>query len=195
MLNSEPCASCDEAEISPPINSTSCLVIAMPSPVPPYLRVVDLSACSNRLNKLEAEDTLVAIMRFSSGALGTIEATTAARPEDFEASLSVVGETGMALIGGIALNKVKTWEFIEPTEEDKRASEQYSQEVETGYGISHGPLLQQVIDSLRNDCITPPVSASDAIQTTRFVHAIYRSDELQGWVSLSDNPISTRLGQ
>lgn len=150
---------------------------------------------SNRLNQLEAEDTLVAIMRFSNGALGTIEATTAARPEDFEASLSVVGEKGMALIGGIALNKVKTWEFIEPTEEDKRVPKQYSQEVETGYGISHGPLLQKVIDSLRNDCITPPVSASDSIQTTRFVHAIYRSDELQDWVSLNDNPISTRLGQ
>jgi predicted dehydrogenase len=158
--------------------------------------IVSVSATiSNRLNKLEAEDTLVAIMRFSNGALGTIEATTAARPEDFEASLSVVGEKGMALIGGIALNKVKTWEFIEPTEEDKRVPEKYSQEVKTGYGISHGPLLQKVIDSLRNDCITPPISASDSIQTTRFVHAIYRSDELQGWVSLSDNPISTRLGQ
>lgn len=150
---------------------------------------------SNRLNKLEAEDTLVAIMRFTNGALGTIEATTAARPEDFEASLSVVGEKGMALIGGIALNKVETWEFIESTEEDKRVPEQSSQEVETGYGISHGPLLQKMIDSLRNDCVTPPVSASDSIQTTRFVHALYRSDELQGWVHLKDNPISTRLGK
>ena len=64
---------------------------------------------TNRLNNLEAEDTLVAIMKFESGALGTIEATTAARPEDFEASLSVVGEKGMVLVGGIALNKIETW--------------------------------------------------------------------------------------
>ena len=42
---------------------------------------------SNQLNDLEAEDTLVAIMKFENGALGTIEATTAARPEDFAASL------------------------------------------------------------------------------------------------------------
>ena len=60
---------------------------------------------TNRLNNLEAEDTLVSIMKFENGALGTIEATTAARPEDFEASLSVVGENGMVLVGGIALNK------------------------------------------------------------------------------------------
>jgi len=150
---------------------------------------------SNRLNKLEAEDTLVAIMRFSNGALGTIEATTAARPKDFEASLSVVGEKGMVLIGGIALNKVETWEFVNSTEADKRTPEQYSQEVETGYGLSHGPLLQKVIDSLKNNSIMPPVSASDSIQTTRFVHAIYRSDELQSWVDLTDNPISSRLGR
>ena len=52
-----------------------------------------------------------------------------------------------------------------------------------------------VIDSLKNDCITPPVSAFDSIQTTRFVHAIYRSDELKSWVHLKDNPISTRLGK
>ena len=150
---------------------------------------------SNRLNKLEAEDTLVAIMRFSNGALGTIEATTAARPKDFEASLSVVGEKGMVLIGGIALNKVETWEFVNSTEDDKRVPEQYSVEVETGYGFSHGPLLQKVIDSLKNNSIMPPVSASDSIQTPLFVHAIYRSDELQSWVDLKDNPISSRLGR
>ena len=150
---------------------------------------------SNRLNTLEAEDTLVAIMRFSNGALGTIEATTAARPKDFEASLSIVGEKGMVLIGGIALNKVETWEFIDSTEDDKKVPEQYSQDVKTGYGISHGPLLQKVIDSLKNNSIIPPVSAYDSIQTTRFVHALYRSDELKSWIHLNSNPISSRLGR
>jgi predicted dehydrogenase len=35
---------------------------------------------ANRANDLEAEDTLAAVLRFENGALGTIEATTAARP-------------------------------------------------------------------------------------------------------------------
>ena len=48
------------------------------------------STAGNRLNRLEAEDTLVSILKFSNGAFGTIEATTAARPIDYEASLSVV---------------------------------------------------------------------------------------------------------
>ena len=150
---------------------------------------------TNRLNDLEAEDTLVAIMKFKNGALGTIEATTAARPEDFEASLSVVGEKGMVLVSGIALNKIEIWEFVEPIVEDKIIPEQYSQEVETGYGISHGPLLQGIIDTLQNNKIDTLVSAKDAINTARIVHALYKSDEDQCWVKLADNPVSNRLGK
>ena len=150
---------------------------------------------SNRLNHLEAEDTLVGIMKFSNGALGTIEATTAARPEDFEASLSVVGEKGMVLIGGIALNKIQTWKFVESLSEDELIPGQYSQEVETGYGISHGPLLQSVISNLQSGKNEPPVSANDAINTTRVIHALYKSDEEQCWVKLADKPISSRLGK
>lgn len=152
------------------------------------------AATANRLNQLEAEDTLVAAVKFSNGALGTIEATTAARPEDFEASLSVVGEKGMALIGGIALNKVETWHFVEPRPEDADARRLHSQEVPTGYGLSHGPLLQAVIDSLRAGCIIPPVPVEEAVKTTELVHALYRSGEVGGWVSLSEQPVSARLG-
>ena len=50
------------------------------------------SKMSNRLNKLEAEDTTVAIMKLEIGGLCTLEATTAARPRDFEASVSILGE-------------------------------------------------------------------------------------------------------
>lgn len=150
---------------------------------------------SNRLNRLEAEDTIVATVRFKSGALGTIEATTAARPEDLEASLSVVGEKGMALIGGIALNKVETWRFFEALPEDRDVPQKFSQEVPSGYGLSHGPLLQQTIDSLRVGRTVPPVPAHEGISTTELVHALYRSDELGGWVSLADGPVSERLGR
>ena len=76
------------------------------------------SATANRLNRLEAEDTIAAAIRFGDGALGTIEATTAARPEDFEASLSIVGETGMAQVGGLALNRIDLWRFVDPLPED-----------------------------------------------------------------------------
>jgi len=150
---------------------------------------------ANRLNKLEAEDTIVAILNFKSGALGTIEATTAARPEDFEASLSVVGEKGMALVGGIALNKIEIWNFIDSLPVDKNIPSVSSQDVDTGYGLSHGPLLQKTIDHLKNKNIVAPVSAKDGIATTKLIHALYKSDEIKNWVKLSENPLSKRLGK
>ena len=149
---------------------------------------------TNRLNSLEAEDTLVAIMKFENGSLGTIEATTAARPEDFEASLSVVGEKGTVLVGGIALNKIEIWKFVESRKEDEMIPLNCSQEVDTGYGLSHGPLLQGVIETLKIGGIDSLVSPYEAISTAKVVHAMYRSDELQSWVELEDNPTSQRLG-
>jgi predicted dehydrogenase len=146
------------------------------------------------LNDLEAEDTSVALVRFSSGALGVLEATTAARPRDLEASISVLGETGNVTVGGIALNKVDLWDFVEAREEDRRIPEEASQEVPTGYGLSHGPLLQEIVDRLNAGRIDAPIGASDAIPAIQLIHALYRSVEVRGWVELRDHPQSVRLG-
>src|ERR1700726_4747865 len=45
---------------------------------------------STALVNIEAEDTAVVLLRFRNGALGVIEATTAARPKDLEGSISVL---------------------------------------------------------------------------------------------------------
>ena len=68
---------------------------------------------------IEAEDTAVVLVRFVSGALGIIEATTATRPRDLEGSLSILGENGSVEVGGFALNLMKTWQFTttEPGDE------------------------------------------------------------------------------
>ncbi len=150
---------------------------------------------SNALNKLEAEDTTVATVRFKNGALGMIEATTAARPDDFEASISVIGEKGFVVIGGIALNKIERWQFIDEQAEDKAIPLRYSQEVPTGYGLSHGPLIQEIIDRLNAGRIDPPITGSDVVPTMSLVHALYRSAEIGRSVRLSDKPISENLGK
>jgi len=153
------------------------------------------SISANRVNRLEAEDTLVAALRFESGAVGTIEATTAARPEDFEASLSVVGERGMVLVGGIALNKIQTWRFVEAAPGDEDVIALFSQEVPNGYGLSHGPLLQRTIDALNAGSTVAPVPVEQAIRTTELVHALYRSNELRQWVMLCEKQQSAFLGK
>ena len=158
----------------------------------PIDKVCALTA--NRINVLEAEDTLVAVLQFENGALGTIEATTAARPVDLEASISIVGEKGVVVIDGIALNKIKTWNFIDVQPEDAYIPILCSVEVPNGYGLSHGPLLQEIISICQEKGVKAPVSADDGLRTCRIIHALYASVELGGWVSLRENPLSEKLG-
>ena len=65
------------------------------------------------LAKIETEDTAVATLKFRNGALGIIEATTAARPTDLEGSLSILGEKGTVEIAGFAVNQIRHWRFVE----------------------------------------------------------------------------------
>ena len=65
------------------------------------------------LANIETEDTAVATLKFRNGALGIIEATTAARPTDLEGSLSILGEKGTVEIAGFAVNQIRHWRFVE----------------------------------------------------------------------------------
>lgn len=153
-----------------------------------------VSAQSNALNKLEAEDTTVALVRFQNGALGTIEVTTAARPEDKEASICLVGEKGTAEVAGIALNNITSWHFIDEKPSDKTVMAEFSRDVPNGYGLSHEFLLQDIFDRLNNGNIQPPITATDALASVRLVHALYKSTEEHRWMSVDDLAISKRLG-
>ena len=161
--------------------------------VGPVSEVCSVSA--NQLNSLEAEDTLVGIIKFKNGALGTIEATTAARPKDFEASLSIVGEKGYAVIGGIALNKIDTWHFVNPIQDDKDIPQQYSIDVPSGYGLSHKTLLIDTIQSIRNKKYISPIEIESCISTCELIHGLYSSHENQKWAKLEDEPLSQYLGR
>ena len=108
----------------------------------PVKTVSALSA--QRANRLEAEDTLVAALELENGGLATLELTTATRPRDIEASITITGTHGVAEIGGIALNKIQRWDFIDNTEQDKNIVDNFSEEVENGYGISHYRQLEKI---------------------------------------------------
>lgn len=146
------------------------------------------------LNRLEAEDTAVAILQFESGALGTIEATTSARPRDFEASLHLVGERALAKIGGQALNLIETWEPVTPAAGDEDVATSFSQQVPSSYGLGHGPLLRDVIDAVKSGDHRAIISIDEGLKSLRLAHALYASMETAGWVDLAAQPISGKLG-
>ena len=144
--------------------------------------------------EIEVEDTVVATMRFANGAVGNLEVTTAARPDDFEASLSIVGSEGLAQIGGVAVNELQI--FTPAPEECEAHSEDFSGLEGRGkvYGYGHRSLYEDIAAYMHQD--TPfPVSEKDCWSTLKLLHSFYRSDEIGDWVGVFDNGASSRLGR
>jgi predicted dehydrogenase len=138
--------------------------------------------------KLEAEDTGVSLVKFRNGGLGQIEITMAARPDDFEASVSIVGGKGLAVLGGICANKLETFSL------NKADEARFSEEVPMAYGLSHHKVYEMVVKSLR-DGSPSPVEFDDGLNTIRLLHSLYRSNEDRRWVRLDEDVESKRLGE
>ena len=152
------------------------------------------SFISKRLNKLEAEDTCVSAIELSDGALCTLEATTAARPKDFEASITVVGEKGMAKIGGIGLNKIDNWEMVNKKIDLKKIKKQNSEKFNTGYGTSHKKIIPLFLNQTRNRKKNYE-NIVHSISTLKLIHSIYSSSERSKIIKISSNINSRKLGR
>lgn len=138
---------------------------------------------------IEVEDTVVASVRFAGNAVGVLEVTTSARPIDFEASISLVCEKGLAQIGGIAVNELQI--FTPDPSVCPAWSEDFSGNI---YGHGHRYMYRD-ISSFLNQKIPYPVNRRDCLNTIKLLHAFYRSDEVGGWVSVDSDEESTRLGR
>ncbi len=150
---------------------------------------------AKRANQLQAEDTLVAAIELENGALATLELTTAARPKDIEASITITGTDGAVKIGGVALNKIEQWNFSDNADKEKEVANQFSEEVENGYGISHYRQLKKLFLSFRNGNIDQvPFLASECLHTLKLIHSIYASVEMGRKIYLSENLSSSKLG-
>lgn len=146
------------------------------------------SSLSTRLAKIEVEDTATALVKFKSGASGMIEVTTAARPRDFEASISILGSKGTAILSGIATNQLVTFT---PSPADEQ---NFSVQFDDAYGFGHIDLFKSIVAELRGTGKSL-IEYEDGMETIRTLHALYRSDELGNWVALGDRPESARLGR
>ncbi len=146
------------------------------------------------LAKIEAEDTGIAIIQYKNGALGTLEATTAARPFNVEASLSLLGSNGMIEIGGFAVNKVLHWHFKDAdTDETEQISKQLSENPPSVYGFGHVRYLQNVIRTIQHDLpVSEGVEARNALE---LASAMYESIETGNEISLRFVPKFCKLGK
>lgn len=138
---------------------------------------------------IEVEDTATASIAFVSGAVGTIEVTTAARPDDYEASISLVCENGLAQIGGIAVNELQV--YTPDPDACAPNSEDFSGNV---YGKGHGVIYRQIADVFHRD-VPYPVTQEDTLRTIKLLNAFYLADEKSSWVTVAEAGDSERLGR
>lgn len=145
------------------------------------------------LVNVETEDTAVVVLRFTNGALGVIEATTAARPKDLEGSISVLGEGGTVVIGGFAVNEMVTWNFTEAEPGDEDVLKKFSVNPPNVYGFGHQAYYEHVVSAITNNT-QHLVDGLAGRKSLELISAIYESIETGKEVSLRFKPSRCRLG-
>lgn len=138
---------------------------------------------------IEVEDAVVGTFRYGSGAVGSLEVTTAARPDDYEASISFVCAKGLAQIGGIAVNELQI--FTPDPSACADWSEDFSGDI---YGNGHAEIYRHV-GAYFAAGEPYPITRDDAGGTLRLLDAFYRSDEQGGWIEPPRGGESSRLGR
>jgi predicted dehydrogenase len=97
------------------------------------------------LHDIEMEDYGALAIRFKNGSIGLVEGTVCVYPKDLEETLSIFGEKGTVVIGGVAVNTVQTWDFADGAGYDKAVES----EIDSVYGKGHTPLYADFIDAVR----------------------------------------------
>lgn len=141
----------------------------------------------------ETEDTAVATLKFRCGALGVIEATTAARPVDLEGSLSIMGEKGTVEVGGFAMNEIRHWRFKNELPADREVIEKFSVNPPNVYGFGHQAYYQHVIECLASRHAAL-VDGLEGRKSLELISALYESIETRQEVALRFMPRRSRLG-
>jgi predicted dehydrogenase len=142
---------------------------------------------------IEAEDTAVVVLRFRSGALGVIEATTAARPVDLEGSISILGETGTVEVGGFAVNELKTWRFSQAHAGDDVVVKEFSVNPPNVYGFGHQAYYEHVVRGIHQGG-PQLVDGLEGRKSLELISAIYESIETEREIPLRFSPRRCRLG-
>ncbi len=135
-------------------------------------------------HKIETEDLGLAILKFKNGAWGTVEATTSVFPRNIEGSVSIFGENGSVIIGGIQMNEMQLWEFKDFRTEDGVYS-QHSTTPPNVYGFGHMKFIEDVLKALRGEK-TSFLNLIDGKMSLEVILAMYESVSTGKEINISE---------
>ena len=138
--------------------------------------------------RIEVEDVAIATLRFENGALGVIEATTAAYP-GYLKRIELHGSEGSAVMEEEDIVK---WDFAKETAEDAALKEEMAGATQTGGGAAdpaaighhgHTELFRDTLDAIETGR-APLVDGQEGRRSVEIILAIYQAAEQGSCVSL-----------
>jgi len=131
------------------------------------------------LRPIEAEDFGCAIVEFASGAVGIIEGTADVYPKNLNETLSIFGEKGTAVIGGLAVNKIETWRFSDSElvgDTEEKVLDPNAIDPPTVYGFGHTALFKDFVHAIKENR-EPLISGEKGKKALDIILAIYESQK------------------
>lgn len=134
------------------------------------------------------EDTAVATLKFANGALGVIEASTAAYP-GYLKRIEVHGSAGSA---AMEEEDVVAWDFAKKARGDAAIQQRMAARISTAGGASdpsaighhgHTEQFRDVLDAIRGNR-KPAVDGHEGRRSVEIILAIYKAAELGKTVEL-----------
>jgi predicted dehydrogenase len=114
---------------------------------------------ATRLHQIETDDIALVNMKFDSGALGLVEATTNIYPKNLEQTISIFGEKGTIVLGGNRIDALKLWR-IEGDDEQEILSKWNEENAPRHSGSwAHEQVLREFLEQISSGTIISPAVA------------------------------------
>jgi len=129
------------------------------------------------MRPIEAEDFGSAILEFKSGAVGIVEGSADIYPGNLNETLSIFGEKGSVVIGGLAVNKLETWRFSDAVtsgDTEERVLNPGEKDPPSVYGFGHASLFADFAEAVAQGK-EPLVSGTRGKKALEIILAIYKS--------------------
>lgn len=123
---------------------------------------------------IEGEDYGSIQIKFKNGAVGNVEGTVCVYPHNLQETLTILGETGTVVIGGLAVNKIMVWDFKDKKDDLETVSQDHDSDVKNVYGNGHAPLYRNMLDAVETGG-EPLVNGREGKKSVEIVLGAYRS--------------------
>ena len=127
------------------------------------------------LRNIEMEDFGALLLRFKSGAIGIVEGSACVYPRNLEETLSIFGEKGTVVIGGLAVNEIKVWQFEDVRDYDAVTSDE---DVDSVYGKGHTPLYHDFIAAIYENR-EPLINGEEGMKAMKIILDAYEVSMLE----------------